>query len=227
MSRISSRRPPRIFGPTHRPLGCLALGFLARCGAGFSLALHRAPHPARGPILPGHRSYPGTGGPLCVKMGSAHSSLPGPAYQRAQVAQPIHPVSECHFRVRLRRDAALGPRTLRSAPDSHTILTRSSLDSHRFALDSHPIRTRISLDPHSAHSRIVLDSRERNYKLFAHLSQVALCAQPIWLRMPLAGRGVTVARGRSKILSWPHQFRWYPRVCGPPTCGRGPRHHPG
>ncbi len=177
----------------------MALGFLARCGAGFSPALHRAPHPARAPSLPGLRSHPGTGGPLCVKMGpalsvkmgSAHSSLPGPAYRRAQVAQqpqPIHPVSVCHFRVRLGRDAALGPRTLRSALDPHTILTRSSPDSHRFALDSHPIRTRIPLDPHPALSRIVLDSRERNYKLFAHLSQVALCAQPIWLRMPLAGR---------------------------------------
>jgi hypothetical protein len=183
---LSSPRTLAAYRPSW--YGCLALGFLARCGAGFSPALHRAPHPARGPSLPGLRSHPGTGDPLCVKMGSAHSSLPGPAYGRAQVAHPIHPVSECHFRVRLGRDAALGPRTLRSAPDLHAIPTRSSLDSHRVARDSHPSRTRISLDPHWAHSRMVPDLHERNYRLIAHPSQVALCAQPIWLRMPLAGR---------------------------------------
>ena len=52
-SRISSRRSSRIFCPTHHPLSCLALGFSARCGAGFSPALHRASHPAHGLMLPG------------------------------------------------------------------------------------------------------------------------------------------------------------------------------
>jgi hypothetical protein len=151
LSRISSRRPPRIFSPTHHPLGCLALGFLARCGAGFSPALHRAPHPARGPILPGLRSHPGTGGPLRVRMGSAHSSLPGPAYRRAQEARPIHPMSECHFRARLGRAAALGPRTfeIRARPshDSHPILIRLAPTRTRLASDSHPNLTRPAPGP--------------------------------------------------------------------------------
>jgi hypothetical protein len=89
----------------------LALGFrvLARCGAGFSPALHRAPHPARGPILPGHRSHrEGTGGPLCqcvrmmpVPVGSTHSSLPGPgrAFRRLRGLNRFIPclsvISEC------------------------------------------------------------------------------------------------------------------------------------
>jgi hypothetical protein len=50
------------------------------------------------------------------------------------------------FRVRLGRDAALCPGTLRSALDPHTILTRPSPDSER--ADSHPSLTRISPDPH-------------------------------------------------------------------------------
>jgi len=68
-SRISSRRSSRIFCPTHHPLSCLALGFSARCGAGFSPALHRASHPAHGPMLPGPVP-PGLGWPSPCQMGS-------------------------------------------------------------------------------------------------------------------------------------------------------------
>jgi len=55
----------------YRPLwyGCLALGFSARCGAGFSPALHRASHPAHGPMLPGPVP-PGLGWPSPCQMGS-------------------------------------------------------------------------------------------------------------------------------------------------------------
>ena len=93
-SRISSRRSSRIFCPTHHPLSCLALGFSARCGAGFSPALHRASHPAHGPMLPGPVPTRARVA-LSVSNGFACSSLPGPAFRRAQVAHTIHPVSEC------------------------------------------------------------------------------------------------------------------------------------
>ena len=122
-----------------RPLwyGCLALGFLARCGAGFSPALHRAPHPARGPILPGLRSHPGTDGPLCVKMGSAHSSLPGPAYRRAQGRCPGSQALEICARL---------------APDSHPILTRLA------PILSVPTRTRFAPEFHSTRTRPIVEA---------------------------------------------------------------------
>ncbi len=109
---------------------------------------------------------------MCQNDASAsgvHSFVaPGPwaRLPAAQGAQPIHPVSECHLRVRPGPgwDAASAPRTralgvrasgLRSPSqcsrraDSHTILSPTRLgsapDSHRSAPDSHPIRTQIAL----------------------------------------------------------------------------------
>ncbi len=137
LSRISSRRPPRIFCPTDHPLACLALGFLARCGAGFSPALHRAPHPACGLILPGLRSHPGTGGPLRVNLGSAHSSLPGPAYRRAQGRWPGSQALEICARPSL---------------DSHLILTRLA------PIRSVPTRIRFAPEFHSTRTRPIVES---------------------------------------------------------------------
>ena len=73
----------------------------------------------------------------------------------------------------------------------HTNLTRLSTDSPRRAPDAHPIRARSSPDPHAGRSLSAFELRERNHELSAQLLQVALCAQPIWLRMPSQ-----VARGR-------------------------------
>ncbi len=81
------------------------------------------------------------------------------------------------------------PRPLRFAPDSHPNRTPSAPDSHptrtRLAPESHPTLTRPALGSHPNRTRF---APERNRKLFAPLPQVAMCAQPIWLRMPPAGR---------------------------------------
>ncbi len=206
--------PPslRLFGPR------VPRALWSRLQPGFTpRATSRSRTYSSGPPFP-----PGHGRPSLCQNGVRSFVAPGPASRRAQVAQPIHPVSACHLRVCPGGDAAPGPRTLRSAPDSHTIPTRSALDSHRFALDSHPIRTRISLDTHPAHSRIGLDSRERNYKLFAHLSQGAMCAQPIWLRMPLAGRAGP--QQDSELATSIQVVSKGPRAS---DLRQGPLHHPG